>query len=49
METSESAGTVPPWCLATLDSSLRRSSRVVWKVASDMVVNLEVKSVILKF
>ena len=37
--TSESAGTLPPsFFLDTWDSAFRRSSRVMWKVDSDMVV-----------
>ena len=36
--TSESAGTLPLFFRETWDSALRRSSRVVWKVDSDMVV-----------
>ena len=35
-DTSESAVTLPSFLWETWDSALRRSSRVVWKVDSDM-------------
>lgn len=37
---SDSQGTSPPDLCETLDSALRRSSRVVWKVSSDMLMVL---------
>lgn len=36
-ETSELAGGLPPWDWASLDSALRMSWAVVWKVESDIV------------
>lgn len=45
LETCESAGVLPLWHKESLDSALRRSCMVVWKVASDilrLVVNVVV-------
>jgi len=37
---SDSEGTLPSFFCETLDSALRMSSRVVWKVDSDFVDDL---------
>ena len=41
-EGSDSAGTLPSLFWETLDSALRMSSRVVWKVDSDMLANIQI-------
>ena len=41
-EGSDSAGTLPSFFWETLDSALRMSSRVVWKVDSDMLANVQI-------
>lgn len=41
-EGSDSAGTLPSFFWETLDSALRMSSRVVWKVESDMLVDVQI-------